>query len=212
MKWFIDLGSHLFESIELFSRLVPDIEHWNVISLEPAYDSDSKEHIDSFLESNELVKKFASFSFLPLAVSTYTGIAHFKRDYSYPLSGSSSLIQHKPLHKYSTIILPCIDILSLINFTRPSDTVLVKMDIEGSEYAIVDRLASSGLLSRVSSLFIELHEYKLHRDINLDYTLLQQVRSHNVQLFEWESQNLSFASTFLDLKRIDEDYIQALYE
>jgi hypothetical protein len=53
----------------------------------------------------------------------------------------------------------CIDFSSWIagNFAE-SDYLIVKMDIEGSEYAVLDKMASDGTLGWVDELYVEWHE------------------------------------------------------
>ena len=68
-------------------------------------------------------------------------------------------------------------------FAQNDDNIILKVDIEGAEYAIFDRLFETGLLSRVSSVYIELHEYKLTRNIEFDYRLLSQLQQYNIPLY-----------------------------
>ena len=211
MNWFFDLGSHLFESVGIFAGIVNNSHDWNVVCVEAAYTDDNKLTIDQMLSTRDIPARFKSFSFLPVAVSTYSGITNFKRDFSYPNSGSSSLITDKPLAKSQFISIPCIDIASLLLFAQKEDNIILKVDIEGSEYAIFDRLFETGLLSRVSAVYIELHEYKLSRNIELDYRLLSQLKQYNIPLYEWESQTLPAGSTLSSLPKVDIDYIHNLY-
>ena len=211
MNWFFDLGSHLFESVGIFADIVGNSHDWNVVCVEAAYTDDNKLTIDEILATHDISARFQSFSFLPIAVSTYSGISNFKRDFSYPNSGSSTLITGKPLFNSQFISIPCIDIASLLLFTQKDDNIILKVDIEGTEYAIFDRLFETGLLSRVSVVYIELHEYKLTRNIELDYRLLSQLQQYNIPLHEWESQDLPAGATLSSLPKIDIDYIHNLY-
>ena len=211
MNWFFDLGSHLFESADIFSQLVKDPQNWNVGCVEPAYTDDNKVAIDRLLTSQDYASRFKSFTFIPVAVSTYTGIAKFKRDFSYPNSGSSSLICNKPMYASKTVSIPCVDVASLMMSTRDGDNILLKVDIEGAEYAIFARLEETNLLARVSAAYIELHEYKLSRNIALDYRLLSQVRNCRVPMYEWESQAIRAGATLKTLPVVDENYIKCLY-
>ena len=211
MNWFFDLGSHLFESVGIFADIVGNSHDWNVVCVEAAYTDDNKRTIDQILATRDITAHFKSFSFLPIAVSTYSGLANFKRDFSYPNSGSSTLIDEKPLAHSQYISIPCIDIVSLLLFAHKDDNIILKVDIEGFEYAIFDRLFETGLLSRVSAVYIELHEYKLSRNIDRDYRLLSQLQQYHIPLYEWESQSIPTGSTLSSLPKIDIDYIQNLY-
>ena len=47
----------------------------------------------------------------------------------------------------------------LLSHTSVGDKVTVKMDIEGAEFRILDKMATDGSISRVRSLYIEIHEW-----------------------------------------------------
>merc|ERR1712194_81991 len=66
------------------------------------------------------------------------------------------------------------EVVRLFNFSlflqmhvRENDFVVVKMDIEGSEYNILPSLISSGSLGLIDELFLEAHySRKSHSDLN----------------------------------------------
>lgn len=53
---------------------------------------------------------------------------------------------------------PCLDLSKFIlEECRDADTIVLKMDIEGAEYDVLDRLVQTDALARVNELYIEYH-------------------------------------------------------
>lgn len=46
----------------------------------------------------------------------------------------------------------------LVNTVKPEDFVLVKLDIEGAEFAVLDDLIETGAISLINDLYVEFHE------------------------------------------------------
>ena len=51
----------------------------------------------------------------------------------------------------------------LKNNTAATDDIMVKMDIEGAEYDIIDKMFVDGTINRVQIIIIECPSKKLHR-------------------------------------------------
>jgi FkbM family methyltransferase len=161
MKYFFDLGSHLFESTKLFASTTPNANDFDVFCFEAAYDGDIRLRINQELSMFNTNCPFKSFNFFPVAVSTKSGIAEFKRDLSYGCSEASTLRHEKKLARFSAILVPTIDFSALLRATvTENDTCILKIDIEGSEYELIDHMQANGTLGLVTELYIELHEHK----------------------------------------------------
>ncbi len=64
-----------------------------------------------------------------------------------------------------TVMVPCFDFSAwLSGFAEP---VVVKMDIEGAEYAILEKMIADGTDARLSLLLVEWHDHKLEGDSEL---------------------------------------------
>ena len=92
---------------------------------------------------------------------------------------SSSLIAHKKtgkLDRKHPVKVECINFGQWILDTfKPSDFIILRMDIEGAEYKVIPSMLKNGSLSYVNEFFVEPHwdrlgiPYKEHR------TLMKQV-------------------------------------
>lgn len=56
--------------------------------------------------------------------------------------------------------LPCIDLARYLieNFTS-QDYIVLKLDIEGAEYEVLERIIDTGAVSRLSELYVEFHAW-----------------------------------------------------
>ena len=215
MNVFLDLGSHLLESVECFHRMIPDPSQWSVFSFEAAYDLDLKKKLDDLLSNSNYLDDIGSFVFYPGAANITHRPATFFRDLSYPLSEASTLVSNKPLSKLAKTIVPSFNLISFLHLVSPyCHKLILKCDIEGFEYSLFDALFSQKLLQSFDRIYIELHEFKLGGDIRRDYKLFFQAYSSSVQLFSWDAASfLSSRSSDIDhLNVIDLDYIDSLYE
>ena len=210
-KYFFDLGSHLFESVYEFSKLYQDAAEYNVFCFEAAYESDLRETINSILPKIHSDLEFASFSFLPVAVSTESTIETLKRDLSYPDSESSSLRRDKNMEIYKFIKVPSIDLaLFLRAVVSADDYCILKIDIEGSEYELVEYMNSVGILPLIRRVYIELHEHKLTKDISKDFKLLETLLAHGIEVMSWDAAGSCKNNYSNHCKKIDHDYIRKL--
>jgi len=78
---------------------------------------------------------------------------------------SSSVMENKVTgnlsHENSNIV-PCINLARwLEENTRAEDNVTLKIDIEGAEYDVLDKLSSNPVLKRLDNILVEWHENRL---------------------------------------------------
>lgn len=86
--------------------------------------------------------------------------------------------------------VPCIDFSSFIknNFDE-SDNIIVKMDIEGSEYKVLEKMLQDDTLKFVKHISVEWHShFFLNKDEmqTKENELIQQLRKYNLTLENWK--------------------------
>lgn len=75
---------------------------------------------------------------------------------------SGTLIQGAILHSDKYDIVEVLDV-AVVLASFPAEIDVLKMDIEGAEYAVVEKLLSSGAIKYVRQLLIEYHHGKKYR-------------------------------------------------
>jgi len=178
-KVFIDCGGHCGCSVRKFRKEI-DIKHeYECISFEcnpklfKYYDD-----VDT-----KLIKKAVWISNDNKKLYISTGNR---------LSGSTILTDKKSGHlskdNYSDI--ECIDFPTWIQ-TRfiKNDYIVLKIDIEGAEYAVLEQMINDGSLKNIQKLFIEFHSKKM-KDLTYakrETNILEYLKEHHIKPITWNA-------------------------
>lgn len=183
MKHFIDLGTHKFEGLRLFTKKLNINKNWNVYCFEP--DPETYTHANEVY--SKLNNNYKSLIFENKAISDHNGTTTFycSRDTSYKKqdgtvkvlnnnksSEGSTLHQVAKSHlsdnrkievttSLSPVKVALVDIDSLVSTICESDPdakIYIKCDIEGEEFNVLPRLLSSSHISKLKYIAIEWHE------------------------------------------------------
>jgi FkbM family methyltransferase len=123
--------------------------------------------IDAYEPNSDFIKlwkaieeHYPGVKFHNKAVYTYTGkVTYYKRPSDLPLGSTimKSKIQDAPNEK---ITVECIDVLEII----PNEKFCLKVDAEGAEFDILERIIEAGKGSLVDRLYVEWHDTKMTTD------------------------------------------------
>ncbi len=176
-KIFIDCGGHDRCSVIKFLLENPGFE---AITFEP---NPVFARYHRFLP-NTLIQK---------AVSTFDGDASFTID---PLDGDgSSLLPDKPVDFTQTIAnahcpnvrVECVDIGRFIEKLADSATeIILKLDVEGAEYAILRSLIDRGIICHIKKLFCEFHWQKIDMPFETHAAILNELENC-IEVADWDA-------------------------
>ncbi len=166
MKAFIDLGSHRGEAIARFMASSEYAPEWVIHAFDPdpylpmAYpDGVIKHRMAAWIKDGE--------------IDLYLNPEK-------PTGNGSSVLKDKltgHLDKGHPIFIPCINIGAWIKESfQNSDTVILKMDIEGAEYRVLESMLADGSLEYVDRLYVEAHSRKVLVSDEDSEALLERVR------------------------------------
>lgn len=177
-KIFLDLGANDGCSVDLFLESFPNSKDYEIHSFECN---------PSMLEVYK--SKFPDFRIYDYAASTFYGEATF---YIGELTLSSTLRKDKTTYiSNNKIKVNCIDISDfIINNFNKDDYIVLKMDIEGSEYDILPKMISQGLFDGyINELYGEWHWNKL-KNISEQFhnNLIQQLEEKGFTMKAWHGQ------------------------
>lgn len=167
---FIDCGTHLFQGFKEFASTHGIDSSWDCYSFEAnpiTYDRSKDIY-------NQLIAQGYNIQHQNVAVSTLTGTTKINcegTNANHELGwgqGSNTLKNppsidklwgHQLLYLSTDTDVACIDFSKFIADTcSKEDYVLIKMDIEGSEFDVLDHLLESTDVSLISEIFVEFHE------------------------------------------------------
>ncbi|HUG67816.1 MAG TPA: FkbM family methyltransferase [Pirellulaceae bacterium] len=84
------------------------------------------------------------------------------------------------------IEVPCEDVARMLESYSAEDFIVVKMDVEGAEFAILRHLIQRGVIGRISRLYVEWHERLLATETaETRNELERQLRKFGVQAVAW---------------------------
>lgn len=166
-KVFIDCGANIGQSLSLFARKWKDANEYEVHSFEP--NSELKEAIFNTAKKYEL----NNFYYHNEAIFDTDGEANFYVGGEDAVG--SSLESGKTIRVSRTLTVKTIDLSKWIvdNFSK-DDYIILKIDIEGSEYKVMKRLFDTGVIQYVNELYLELHS---DNKIKIDNDLKNEVNN-----------------------------------
>ena len=182
---FIDGGAHLGESIDLFKKWKgSDFDKFEIHSFEV-----DEGKISSL---NEWKNKYGNITIHHRAIYDKDGTETFVSS-----GEGSSLESENKMGIKGDIEIETIDFSKWIidNFNK-KDYIILKLDIEGSEYRVIDKMFKDGSLDYIDELYMELHSNKCWRKmedggmgIADDIKLITQCHNKNLTIWEWDAVN-----------------------
>lgn len=167
---FVDCGGHNGSSVRKFRQTRGDCP---IVTFEP-----NPLYVECY--------RFERHRLIRAAVWTYDGEADFYID---PIDGDgSSLLREKTtgsLDRDRPIRVATVDLSRWI--LSHGASVILKLDIEGAEYDVIDRLLATGAQRFVSELLVEWHWAKVgisearHRDV------LERWNATGIPVAEWDA-------------------------
>jgi FkbM family methyltransferase len=146
---FIDLGFNKGQSVDFFYKLIPDCIDYEIHAFEP-----DPSNFSAF-------EKFNNVNFYKKAAWTTDGTVKFYLgSNSFASTINSSKITNIKQDRY--IDVECLDISKFIvsNFKK-DDYIILKIDIEGAEYDLLNHMLSTNCLEYIDDLFVEFHLNKI---------------------------------------------------
>lgn len=152
-KIFLDCGGNKGQSIRLFKQSKLYSSDFEMYSFEPVMKLANK------------YKDMPDVIFSEAAVWIYDGEIDFYLDLARRRAEGSTLLKEKKsrsLNRDNPIKIPCIDFSKWVenNFDK-SDFIILKMDIEGAEYEVLNKMLDDGSIDYIDDLYIEWHSHKV---------------------------------------------------
>jgi FkbM family methyltransferase len=165
---YIDLGSHDGDTLRLFAEMYPDAASYKAYCFEP-----NKMFVPNYRDLD--------CEHVQAAAWTRDGEIRF---YTAEKSIGNTVMPNKrgrnKIDKTKTDTVPCVDFSAWLgrNVT-PEDLVVCKVDIEGAEYDVLEKVVRDGNLDLIKKLYVEWHNRKLEGfDDSRHDRLVEALASH----------------------------------
>jgi protein YibB len=196
-KKFFDCGTHLFQGFQHFSELYSIDNTWE------CYCFEANPITYKFSEKirNELLEKGYNISHFNSAVSNKEEMLKINcaQDGESFTNQGSNILREPPErdivygghfnYDKEEIQVKGINFADFLkNNTDPEDFVIIKMDIEGAEFDVLDSLIDSGVFKNINKIYVEFHErffsnQEIYSDKKAKY--MEIFKEANVELNEW---------------------------
>lgn len=176
-KVFLDVGAHHGESVCRFFRAVGAIDYWTwrVHCFEP--------NPACFAELLKNHGKIKNISFHNMALTGRMPQGQNHRDFyigeKHSGEGSTMLLGKRTGHvDYEhPVKVPAEPLAAFIENTfgpsLPSDCIVMKLNIEGGEYEIMQHILDEGIINRFDQIYIQTHKHKLDPNDYAQYADLE---------------------------------------
>lgn len=169
---FIDGGAHKGESIRNFKRTRMFRNHrWDIVAFEcnPDLAAHLSATTDAKVHNHAMWTNSGTLEFFLTQETTCGSI--FRE------AGMERNLEKRRVE------VPSIDFAAwLRENTQPADFVILKLDVEGAEYPILDHLLKDDVIRRIDILFIEFHNTWVNVPKTRDEALLRQLKDHGVRV------------------------------
>lgn len=171
-KVFIDCGAHNGNSVRSFREHYPGAEEFEIFSFEPNRELAGCWPITGVLFYNKAVWiKDGQITFYKKGTSQGCTVNKFKGK-RYPDKDE----------------VDCIDLSKWMRKQfEPEDHIVLKMDIEGAEYAVIEKLVRDKTITYVNELHGELHAHKCGMTKEDDSKLIRSLAKHDLVMYSWDA-------------------------
>ena len=196
---FIDCGTNLCQGLNSISQINNIDKTWSVYSFEANPHTFSKidktkfEHV-TFLNKavwTENCKRNLNIEVVPGKLDDYHNQFLINKEESNLMVGGGTNImddnfQYPNLNNYikNSEIVDCIDLSEFIKTFNKDDYIILKLDVEGAEYPILEKMIENNTISYIDELYIEWHNHMLKDKFNQDY-IVENIYKNNIKLHNW---------------------------
>jgi FkbM family methyltransferase len=151
MKVILDFGTNTGEGLRSIIKILSkdqNLDNWQIRCFEPNND----------ILLDESLAKLPNIELNRQAVWNGNGRVQFS---ICPISSEGSsvkcLIDQAHFGHDNIITVDCVDIHTILSQYTTNDFIIIKLDIEGSEFTVLRRIIETGHASKINRLFVEWH-------------------------------------------------------
>ncbi len=183
---FFDVGANVGQTFDQFLCATNDYDGWTVWCFEPS----PRHHAALLAKSQQMRDRFV-VKVCPFGLSDRSAIVRFfEKDDVLGDSFEESLAgmrQTSNIENGYEIMAPVFSVCDfIIHMTKDNDVIHLKIDAEGSEYAILDNLARGlDVRRRVQKLYVEFHDCASVEKYGSKDEIAKQFEALGLPIEEW---------------------------
>ena len=188
-KVFIDCGSNKGQGLRSFIQMYNMDETWVIETYEPNPLCKLRENIKDLNQKlNITIRESAIFN--------YNGIIKFSQFIENDEGSSVNCLMSKgacadpasPAYRNhnSIIEVECTDLSDILSKYDRNDFIVVKIDIEGSEFVVLRKLIETNNISKINDLYVEWHTQYVNEEDEFSCSKLKsKIIGKGINLYEW---------------------------
>lgn len=189
-KFFLDCGTHLGQGLTEISSILSIDESWEVHSWEA-----NPYTFEKFDKSK--YPNFYHFYNVAISDNNNTVTLNIESINNNDCGQGTSIIEKNlwmnPMHKGSFIketTVPCLDLSEWIKKNcKLDDLLIIKLDIEGAEYMVLEKMINDKTIDLVDHIFIEWHaRFFPNKEIYYDKQnkIISILKEKNIKITRWK--------------------------
>lgn len=189
---FLDCGSNLGQGYESIRKIF-NLEDFQVFMFEP--NKICYEHLKKVYKDNKIFrqavwnkseKRLLNVEYCPEQKQLCGGATNIlEENFIKPNYIDNTFMKDRP----SLIDDEKVDCVNFSEFLQnnfsPLDNIIVKLDIEGAEIEVLDKLIEDGTLLYIKTIIIEWHFHMRKNNHSSKDYYLQKFNKHNIKYMEW---------------------------
>lgn len=195
MKYYIDCGGHFGEGLKSFIDMYNIDESWTIMSFEP--------NIEAFNILKEFKYKNCNIQFINKGIwienkkmkfrPEKTSISYggkndgagstFIEENDWNIKNNNNIGGGEFLEEYEVEV---IDFDELLLSLKNVEFLLVKMDIEGSEYTILRKIIETKSIQIINDIYVEFHDWAMTSETDKSTDdLIKSINSIGINIKKW---------------------------
>lgn len=177
-KVFIDMGAHEQQGLSQFKSILNLDPSWDIHCFEP----------NTLLGSNNRHTDL-NVTMHNKAIWTHNGEISLNL-YGYDRKSQGSIVvgsagSEELIDLYDIIKTPCVDTYEFLKTFNEGDEIYIKMDIEWSEYDVLEYLLDKGWLKNIKKIWVEWHGTHLPYIESRRNKIIERLRNYNTEVENW---------------------------
>lgn len=179
---FVDCGARIGETIDILLNKRPEMKGCDVYFFE--CNENHFKTLEDIVENN----KDYNFTLRKEAVWDKDEIKDFylTNDIWGDLGCTLKPEKREKMDKNNPTSVQCIDFSNFIKTLGDDKKIIVKLDIEGAEYEVIQSLIDSGAINLISELYVEFHDHFFVYGLSNDLKSKLMSYKHLSCNFDWE--------------------------
>ena len=181
---FLDCGSNLGQGFQRFREIYGDTYDYHLYEPNP----------NCFLILEDKYSNIPNVYLNQLAV--YNKECELVLYFKEPLSDGASINKDHNSQEYSVedvdgVVTKCVDLGEVIDSFDDNTNIVLKLDVESSEYDILESLIESKIIFKLNKIYCEFHSMYMDDERKSEYeirekNILDFVKENNIDLEIWE--------------------------